>query len=115
MRGQHGIDCHCDFGDFPPSVLFDAALQTALSLSLELLSNGRKGSGRVVANLSFVAGMLSNRPGGPPLADEERELSIRPYAWRWWERHPQPSTQEEGKRLEARDGDISEPASRCGG
>jgi nicotinamide-nucleotide amidase len=36
MQAQHGIDCHCEFGDFPPSVLLDAALRTALSLGLEL-------------------------------------------------------------------------------
>lgn len=32
-----GIECHCEFGAFPPPVLLDAALRTALATSLEAL------------------------------------------------------------------------------
>jgi len=34
----HGFDCHCEFGSFPPAVLLDAALRTALSLGCEALA-----------------------------------------------------------------------------
>lgn len=33
-RGE-GLECHCEFGAFPPAVLLDAALRTALSIGLE--------------------------------------------------------------------------------
>lgn len=30
-----GLECHCEFGAFPPAVLLDAALRTALSIGCE--------------------------------------------------------------------------------
>ncbi|RXT50440.1 hypothetical protein B6S44_22820 [Bosea sp. Tri-44] len=36
-RSGDGIDCHCEFGAFPPAVLLDSALRTVLSLGLDAL------------------------------------------------------------------------------
>lgn len=45
-RSGDGIDCHCEFGAFPPAVLLDAALRTALSLGLDALESRLVGEGR---------------------------------------------------------------------
>ncbi|AZO82212.1 hypothetical protein BLM15_30060 (plasmid) [Bosea sp. Tri-49] len=37
VAGGGGIDCHCEFGAFPPPVLLDAGLRTALAIGLEAL------------------------------------------------------------------------------
>ncbi|CAN7620409.1 CinA family protein [Bosea sp. LjRoot237] len=37
MKGGEGMDCHCEFGAFPPPVLLDAALRTALAMGSDLL------------------------------------------------------------------------------
>jgi len=41
MKGGDGMDCHCEFGAFPPAVLLDAALRTALALGSDLLKQHR--------------------------------------------------------------------------
>lgn len=32
-----GLECHCEFGAFPPTVLLDAALRTALAVGIDAL------------------------------------------------------------------------------
>jgi nicotinamide-nucleotide amidase len=34
-----GIECHCEFGPFPPPVLLDAALRTAIAVGLDALKS----------------------------------------------------------------------------
>jgi len=38
-RTGEGIECHCEFGAFPPAVLLDAALRTALAVGAEALKS----------------------------------------------------------------------------
>lgn len=37
-----GIECHCEFGAFPPAVLLDAALRIALAVGAEVLQSRSK-------------------------------------------------------------------------
>ncbi|RXT46409.1 hypothetical protein B6S44_26755 [Bosea sp. Tri-44] len=52
MKGGVGIDCHCEFGAFPPAVLLDAALRTALALGTDLLKQHSGGNPVVVRKLA---------------------------------------------------------------
>ncbi|MGX1787024.1 CinA family protein [Bosea sp. NPDC055332] len=38
-QNGEGIECHCEFGPFPPLVLLDAALRTAIALGLDALKS----------------------------------------------------------------------------